>query len=131
MKLKFLTLSLIILCTGILSDVTIQEDKTSILCSGKWYISSMQSGENTIAIPDDERDNMWMNFFKDGKHEVMASGKIKKGSWKFSKNKDSLVFNTQSGEIKYMKLRGLNKKELNLSFFDGGKKINISLDQNK
>tara|TARA_R110000787_G_scaffold283347_2_gene396021 strand:- start:4792 stop:5187 length:396 start_codon:yes stop_codon:yes gene_type:complete len=131
MKLKFLILSLIILCTGILNDATIQEDKTSILCSGKWYISSMQSGEMTIEVPDDKRDNMWMNFFKDGKHEVMASGNIKKGSWKFSKNKDSLVFNTQGGEIKYMKLRGLNKKELKLTFVDGGEKINISLDQNK
>ena len=131
MNLKYLTISLVILFTSILNISSIQENKTSLLCSGKWYMSSMELEDTKVPIPDEERKKMWMIFYKDGKHEVSAGSQIKKGLWEFSENKDSIVFTIENGEIKSMKLIALKKKELHLTFLDNGKEITAYLDQEK
>lgn len=134
MNLKHLTVSIIILFTSILNTSNVQEDKTALLCSGKWYMSHMESGETKKTIPEADKKNMWMIFSKDGKHEVNARNTNEKteiGSWKFTKNKDSILFNTESGLLKKMKIKSLTKKELGLTFLESGYEVSVYLDKNE
>lgn len=129
MKLKYLAITITFLFTTVFANSDFQKDKTSLLCSGKWYMSYMEAGDMKMPVPEEQRANMWMNFFKDGKHQVNTQGKIKKGLWKFSKNKDSLIFTTEKGEKKSMKLKGLTKTALNLTLTDRGQEVTIYLEK--
>ena len=132
MNLKYLAISIVILFTNTHTNPTFQESKTDILCSGKWYMVSMESSSSKMKVPNYDKKNMWMIFSKDGKHEVNAKNGQKKteiGRWEFTKNKDSIIFNTEIGNIKKMKLKSLTKKELGLSFNEYGKEISIYLEK--
>ena len=132
MKLKYLAVSIVFLFTSILNNSDVQDSKIDLLCNGKWYMSSMESGGNKMPVPKADKNSMWMIFSKDGKHEVNAkdkNSKAEKGLWKFSKNKDSIIFTTEQGNIKPMKLKDLTKKELNLVFDAYGREITIYLER--
>ncbi|MFY0631578.1 MAG: hypothetical protein JXR05_14465 [Flavobacteriaceae bacterium] len=129
MKLKYLALSIVLLFTSALIDSDIQDSKTDLLCKEKWYVKYIEANGNKQTPPPGQVDEMWMNFLKDGNHEVNSNNRIQKGKWAFTKNKDSITFTTEKGELKKTKIETLNKKELNLKLADQGQVITIHLER--
>ncbi len=129
MKLKYLALSIILLFTNLFGNVNnTQETKTDLLCIGKWHAKYGGYGDEKIPIPL-EQNKIWMLFYKNGDHEVRADNKIKKGQWEFSKNKDSIFFTTEEGKKKYMRIKKLTKKELDVVFIDNRQEITLYMEK--
>ncbi|MFD2568268.1 hypothetical protein [Pseudotenacibaculum haliotis] len=127
MKLKYLLLSLTLFVTS----VFIQDSKTNLISGKKWHAKAIQMGEQKMDVPPGEQNQMWMIFHKDGVHEVNANNSIKKGTWKFSKQKDSIHFITEKGKEKSMKLEKLTKESLVLGFMENGMEARVYLEKNK
>ncbi|MEQ6123279.1 hypothetical protein AAON49_03645 [Pseudotenacibaculum sp. MALMAid0570] len=125
MKLKFITLSFVFLFTS----TFLQESKTDLLCGKKWFAKYIEMGENKMPVPPGEQNQMWMIFEKDGVHKVNTNNTVKKGTWKFTKNKDSIFFTTEKGLEKKMKLETLNKESLVLVLEERGQEGKIYLEK--
>ena len=127
MKLKHLLLSF----TFLLTSLFVQDSKTDLICGSKWHAKSIEMGEQKVDVPPGEQNQMWMIFHKDGVHEVNTSSTVKKGSWEFSKQKDSIHFTTHKGVKKSMKLDKLTKDLLVLAYTEQGMVARVHLEKNK
>lgn len=118
MKLKLITLSFLFLFLV----PPFQDSKTDLLCNKKWNVQFLKNGQTKMDVSS---RNLWMQFYKDGKHVVGSDELEEIGTWKFSKNKDSLLIVTEAGNDKALRLDTLTSEKLH--FFVSDKKQQFTM----
>jgi hypothetical protein len=125
MKLKLLPLSLFLFASLSFLQIT----KTELICDKKWTFTSMKSGD--FEMPMNPENEIWMKFYKDGKHEAFSFGKLENGTWSFNKNEDSIIFVDPRETKRVMSLDSLNTDKLYITFVDKGRKIHIEMKKDQ
>lgn len=124
MKIKYFILSI----TFLLANLIIQDGKTELLCSKKWDAKYVKINDHKVLIPSNGLKKILMTFHKDGRHEVSDYSKIEVGTWRFSKNKDSIFFTAETNFSNSMKIQSLTNKKLVLDYTNSGTKIALHLE---
>lgn len=95
----------------LISTVTYAQEinEVDFLTSGKWFLESVQIGEETQEF---SKGNSWMVFHADGKYEIMMSENEQKGNWKFDENEKAIQFQDNENLAAGFKIQTLNKKQL-------------------
>lgn len=84
---------IIVLLTVMTSFQTIiaqEKSKLELISSSKWYLESFEyDGEKRI-YSEELKENNWMRFHFDGKHEVMSFSNLDSGEWQLSQSKKKI-----------------------------------------
>lgn len=108
MKLKSLILSLILFT----SVFAWQDSKADLLCNKKWEMALVKINGKEERLSEDKNIRFWMVFEKDGTHKAGSDYGVQKGTWKFSKEKDSIFITSHIGESKGLQFITLSKDSL-------------------
>jgi len=119
MKLKAFSLSLVLFTFTSFLQIT----KTDLICDKKWDVKFLKSGDLEMPVPPEK--DIWMKFYQDGRHDANNEAGIEKGTWAFTKNKDSIVFIDPKQAKRVVSLDSLSSDVLYLTFVDNGRKITI------
>jgi hypothetical protein len=87
----------------------------------------MKSGDFEMPVPAEKE--MWMKFYEDGKHVAHDNTGTENGTWKFTKNQDSIIFVDPQQTKRVMSLDSLTTSKLQIAFVDRGRKINIFMEK--
>ena len=113
-KLIVITLILMSLLQTIIGQ---EKNEAGLITSGKWYLESVENSGQKRTLPTEEKENNWMKFHSDGKHEVMAFSKLVLGEWQYSKDKRTIIM-TNTGRVVNEEIITLNDNELVLKIKD-------------
>lgn len=102
---------------------------TDDFCKIKWYIKSINFNEQDIKYTDAQKEDNWMIFHKDGKHEVTNNGKTTEAAtWEYDKKESMLTFKDNGDETK-QKIIKLTATELILQGDLEGKVLTFYLEK--
>lgn len=114
MKKVFPILLLLLSVTSLSFSQEINE--LNFLTSGKWFVESVQIGEE---IENYSEDASWMVFHSDGKYQVVMNNNEKQGVWKFEELTKVIKFEGDESLANGLKVELLNDKELLFSATEG------------
>ena len=67
-----------------------EKNELDLITSGKWYLEYYENGDEKKTYPEELKENNWMRFHSDGKHEVMSFSNLDSAEWQLSKNKKKI-----------------------------------------
>lgn len=95
--LKLLSISILV---SLYSFFSAQNDIKNTISSGKWYINSIQLGEDIMSIPEDMIKNSWVVFESNSKYKDYTTGS-ENNTWTYNpKNNTISISNNNKTSIK-------------------------------
>ena len=88
-----------------------EKNELDLITSGKWYLEYMGNANQKKTYPTELKENNWMIFHSDGKHEVMSFNELNFGKWEYYKDKRTIKM-TNKGRISNQEIITLNDNEL-------------------
>tara|TARA_R110002126_G_scaffold290980_1_gene449772 strand:- start:1967 stop:2356 length:390 start_codon:yes stop_codon:yes gene_type:complete len=100
-----------------------EKNELDLITSGKWYLESFENDGEKKTYSEELKENNWMRFHSDGKHEVMSFSYLDSGEWQLSNskkkikminkdresiyeiitvNENKMILKRQEGEIKFI-----------------------------
>jgi hypothetical protein len=67
-----------------------EKSELDLITSGKWYLGSFENNGEKKTYSEELKENNWMRFHSDGKHEVMSFSYLDSGEWQLSKSKKKI-----------------------------------------
>ncbi len=86
-KIILITLTII---SSLQTSVGQEKSELDLITSGKWYLESFESDGEKKTYSEELKENNWMRFHSDGKHEVMSFSHLDTGEWQLSKSKKKI-----------------------------------------
>lgn len=114
-KLYVISLMLISSFQAILGQ---ENSELDLITSGKWYLVYIENTGQKKTFPTELKENNWMIFHLDGKHEVMSFSKLNSGKWEYSKDEKTIIM-TNNGRVSNQEIISLNDNELTLRIKEG------------
>ena len=116
--MKILIVITLILISSIQTIVGQEKNDLDLITSGKWYLEYMEKTGQKQTYPTELKENNWMIFHSDGKHEVMSFSVLNSGKWEYSKDKRTIKM-TNMGRVSNQEIIKLNDNELILKIKNG------------
>lgn len=88
-----------------------EKNEIDLITSGKWYLEYMENDGQKKTYITELKENNWMTFHSDGKHEVMSFSELIYGKWEYSKDKKTIKM-TYLGNVSNQEIIKLNDNEL-------------------
>lgn len=88
-----------------------EKNELDLITSGKWYLEYMENDGQKKTYLTELKENNWMIFHLDGKHEVMSFSELIFGKWEYSKDKKTIKM-TYMGNVSNEEIIKLNDNEL-------------------
>lgn len=105
-------ISIVFIAILSIQTITGQENKElNIITSGKWYLTIFEKGLDKRTFEENLKENNWMKFHSDGKHEVMTFGNLDIAEWQLSDSKKKIKMINKGRKFIY-EITTLNKNNL-------------------
>lgn len=91
-------------------------NEVDFLTSGKWFVESVQIGNQTQEFNASEN---WMVFHSDGKYQITMSSKEQQGNWNFNEEQKAIQIEDEEALAAGFKIKTLNAKELLVTASEG------------
>lgn len=126
MKALFL---LFIVVGNVLCNVeSYQDSEISLLMSGKWYLESIEMAGQKIDLPTEMRDESWVIFHKNGKHEFMEMGQKSEGIWTYQNKKKTIITEDRDGKLP-QKIINISPHKLKLEIIEDSQTMYLHFKQ--
>jgi hypothetical protein len=116
--MKKLIVITLILISSLQTIAGQEKNELDLITSGKWYLEYMENAGQKKILPTELKENNWMIFHSDGKHEVMSFSELNFGKWEYSKDERTIKM-TNKGRVSNQEIITLNDNELILRIKDG------------
>lgn len=116
--MKKLIVITLILISSLQTIAGQEKNELDLITSGKWYLEYMENAGQKKTLPTELKENNWMIFHSDGKHEVMSFSELNFGKWEYSKDERTIKM-TNKGRVSNQEIITLNDNELILRIKDG------------
>lgn len=78
-----------------------EKNELDLITSGKWYLESFENDGEKKTYSEELKENNWMRFHSDGKHEIMSFSYLDSGKWQLSNNKKEIKMINKGRESIY------------------------------
>lgn len=95
-----------------------EKNELELITSGKWYLVYLENADYKKTLPSELKENNWMIFHSDGKHEVMSFSELHFGKWEYLKDEKTIKM-TNNVRVSNHEIVLLNENELVLKIKDG------------
>ena len=116
--MKKLIIITVILISSLQTIVGQEKNELDLITSGKWYLDYMKNPSQEKTFPNEQKENNWMIFHPDGKHEVKSFGVLIFGKWEYSKDEKTIKM-INNGMVSTNKIIKLNDTEMTLEIKQG------------
>ena len=116
--MKKLIVITLILLSSLQTILGQEKNELDLITSGKWYLESFENGGEKKTYTEELKENNWMRFHSDGKHEVMSFSYLDSAEWQLSKSKKKIKM-INKGRVSIYEIITLNKNKLILKREDG------------
>ncbi len=124
--MKKLIIITLILISSLQTIAGQEKNELELITSGKWYLEYMEMAGQKKSLPIELKENNWMIFHSDGKHEVMTMSEMNVGKWEYLKDEKTIKM-TDKGQVSNQEIITLNDNELILRFKQGEMEILMGL----
>jgi len=120
--MKKLIVITLILLSSLQTIIGQEKNELDLITSGKWYLEFVENNGQKKTFLTEPKENNWMIFHSDGKHEVMSFGKLNFGKWEYSEDERTIKM-TNMGRVSNQKIITLNENGMILELKDGSIEI--------
>lgn len=121
-KLIIITLFLI---TSLQKFAGQEKNELDLITSGKWYLEYLENGDEKKTYTEELKENNWMRFHSDGKHEVMSFSNLDSAEWQLSKNKKKIKM-INNDRVSIYEIIKVNENKMILKREDGDIKFTMA-----
>lgn len=100
------------------------------LTNGKWHLDYIEMSNQKLPLPQDMKDNTYVIFFSDGKHEYFEMGSKRIGTWEYIEKSRSIKTLDKDGEI-IQHILTLDKANLALKVDEQGQEMVMGMSKRK
>jgi hypothetical protein len=102
-----------------------EKSELDLITSGKWYLESFENDGEKKTYSEELKDNNWMRFHSNGKHEVMSFSNLDSGEWQLSNSKKKIKMINKGRELIYEIIK-VNENKMILKREEGDIKFIMS-----